>query len=468
MASDKKDNSNGSSGADDAPGSSKRPSRVIDLEAEEVEIEIKPGEDDRDGEEDQDGGTGTDVSEETGDEVSPPLPEPPPQRTRPSEVKGFVTHLAAGLIGGLIGVVGAGIGLDKLPFTSLMGKSDAPEQIAQIEQRLNALDGKLTGQTKSLEGVAKTDALDKLETRLAVVEKKPEAAPAVPKDLNDRLAKLEDTLKTLISAAGEEGASGLEQSAALTAKIDAVSADFEKRTGVFDRDIAELKKTLQTREAEQGQDSGPAVSALGTRLDALAEKISELAARPSPAGQVSAGPEPGGAGAVLALAFESLRRAVDSGEAYTPQLDALAKLSPEGIDFSNLARHASTGAGTKRALLSALPPVLRDARAAAAKSDSDTFFGRLVSNAQSVVRVRRIGPVEGDSAGAVLARMEARMNALDLNGILREAKGLSGPALESVQPWLDKAMTRQESGAGLDALEKSLLASLKPGAKAKR
>ena len=467
MKREKKDNSNGASGGDGASGSSKRPSRTIELEAEEVEVKAKTDEDEPAGEEGPDEAAGSlEPPEETGDEHPPPSPAPPSQRTKPSEVKSFVTHLAAGLVGGLVGVVGAGIALDKLPLAGLMGTSEAPEQvkqIAQIEQRLTALDGKLSGQSKSLEGVARADKLDALEARVAAIENKPEAAPGVPQDFTDRLGKLENTLKTLISTAGEEGASGLEQSAALTARIDAVSSDLEKRAAALGDEIAKLNKALETRAASESENSGPDAGALETRLASLEEKISELAARPAPAGQGPDAPGTNSRGAVLALAFESLRRSVESGDAFSAQLEALAKLAPDGLDLAGLEKHASAGVETKQALLSTLPGVLREARAAAVKSDDDTFFDRLVSNARTVVRVRRIGPAEGDSSGAVLARMEARMKAADLDAVLREAKGLSGPSLESAQPWLDRAGAHRASRAGLDALEKSLLASLKPG-----
>jgi hypothetical protein len=467
MTSDEKDNSNEASGGDDAPGSSKRPSRVIELEAEEVEIEVKSGEDESTGDGDaQDGDEdagGTIASEKPGDR-----PKPPPQRTKPSDVKGFVTHLAAGLIGGLVGVVGAGFGLEKLPLAGLLGNSETPQQITGIEQRLDALDGKLAGHSKTLEGVASSQKLGALETRLAAVEKKPSAVPAVPQEITDRLGKLEDTLKTLGSAAGEEGASSLEVSAALTAKIDGVSSDLEKRTSLINEEFAGLKKSLEELATKKPSSNGQVESKFGERLDALERQISTLAARPAmPSGQMSISSGTGSAGAALALAFESLRRAVESGEAYTSQLEQLAKLAPKGIDLTKLKKTAS-GVDTERVLLRALSPLLHDARLVAAKPDDNNFLDRLVSNAQSVVRVRRIGPAQGDSDGAVLARMEAHMKSSGLADILREANGLSDPVRKTLQTWLDRAEALQTSQAALTALEESLLVSLKAGSKAQR
>ncbi len=469
MTSDEKDNPSAASGGDDAPDSPKRPSRTIELEAEEVEIEVKPDPDGPVGDEDGIEAGDEHVSSTASPEKSATGPKLPLQRTKPSEVKGFVTHLAAGLIGGLVGVVGAGVGLEKLPLSGLLGKSDAPEQIIGIEQRLNALEEKSAGQSKSLEGVARSEKLDTLEKRLTGLESKPSVAPPVPQAITDRLGKLEDTLKTLGSAAGEAGASGLELSTALTAKIDDVSSDFEKRTGAAREEMTELKKALQALETRQSSGNEDNEKALTARLDTLEGKVSTLAARPAmPSGQASVVHGAGSEGAALALAFESLRRAVESGEPYTSRLEALAKLAPEGLDLSELSKTASPGVETERSLLRTLPQYLRDARVTAAKPDDDTFFDRLVSNARSVVRVRRIGPAEGKTAVAVLARMEVHMKSSGLAAVLQEASGLSGPALKSLQPWLDRAKAHRASRAGLNALEKSLLASLEPGVKAQR
>lgn len=459
MTSDKKDNSEETSGEKKTPASPRRPSRIIELEAEE--IENKPDQKSADKGDAAAKNKEADKSD-TSSKPDDKRPKRPPQRTKPSDVKSFVTHLAAGLIGGLVGVIGAGVGLDKLSLMGNSGQGEKPGQIAQLEDRLSALDVTLASQSKSLEALAKLDALDKFDTRLGTLEKKPDAALVVPKDITDRLAKLEGTLKTLISAAGEEGASGLEQSAALTAKIDAVSSDFEKRSGNLNSDIVELKKMLAEGDGSQTSDNGPAVGALGSRLDALEKQISDLATRPASSGQVSRRADMGSKGAALALAFESLRRATESGDAYSSQLDALVKLAPEGLDLTELKKHAGSGTETERSLLQSLPVKLREARAVVAKPAEDTFLNRAMSKAQSVVRVRRIGPVEGNSSEAILARMEARMKAADLAGALREAKSLKGPALEPLTPWLDAARARLAIASGLNQLEKRLLASLKP------
>ncbi len=61
---------------------------------------------------------------------------PPPPRTSLPELKGFVTHLAAGLLGGLVGVVALALAWGGLATSD---ESGAPD-IAALEQRLAKLE----------------------------------------------------------------------------------------------------------------------------------------------------------------------------------------------------------------------------------------------------------------------------------------------------------------------------------------
>ncbi|GBE44468.1 MAG TPA: hypothetical protein ENH05_04485 [Rhizobiales bacterium] len=470
MKGDDKDPPGADSKKDGAPGKPKRPSRVIDLEAAEVEVEDQP-----DGAPGQGGDDGTGTPERGAEAGATSVPRvggssagassgAPRQRTKPSDIKGFVTHLAAGLAGGLIGVIGAGVALDRLPLDAARGAPpDTAPAIEKFEQRLNALDARLAEQAKSIlaarqgEASANGEALKTLQQRLAALESRPEAPPPDLQPLTDRLEKLEGTLKTLQASGGEDGASGLAQSAALTGKIAEVSQQLERRAAALGQEIAGLKSALEARVPRQGEGSESLALLVETRLEALENSIAKLASRPPPPpAQTSSRSD----GAALALAFEILRRTIDRGEPFGAQLKALEEAAPAGLDLSALAAHASAGIPTDGALLAALALALRAARQAAAGPEGDTFLDRLVSNARSVVRVRRLGPAEGTSAAAVLSRMEAHMEAADLAGVLRQGEALSGAALKSLQPWLEKARAQRMARAKLAEIERGLLAGL--------
>jgi hypothetical protein len=458
---------------------SKRPARTIDLEAEEVEIDAKDAsekagrdaaanEAPADAAETEDAAKAADSTEqrseaaEPAEDEQPGGPLPPPQRTRPVEVRAFVTHLAAGLVGGLIGVIGAGIGLDKLPFMSFTGDADG-EKTAQIEERLDEITSRQSQLSKQLEVFPKPDALTTLESRLSKIESAPAPTAEPPSGIVERLAKLEDTLKTLQNAASSAGATGLEQSAALTAKIDTVSAELEKQATTLKQDIAETRKQLQARPAAESSVSDGSVEALDTRLKTLEEKLAASGDRPA-----AAVPAPDTASVATALAFESLRHAAERGEPFAAQLETLEKAAGADLDAASLSAFAAKGVPTKAALLSSLPTALREAREAALKTDDETFLDRLASNARSVVRVRRIGPVEGENAAAVLSRIEARIKVADLAGAVSEANGLKGPARDALNPWLASAEQRFALEDALAAAETRLLASVGAGAQPQR
>lgn len=466
MASDETKSPGIDSNQDDAAGKPKRPSRVIDLEATEVETSEEPDKPDLDKNPDpkefKRGGKSA-----RSKKASRPTP---PQRTKPSELKGFVTHLAAGLAGGLIGVIGAGMALDRLPRDDVKGAQQVTSQDLQnIGQRLDALDASLAEQAKSGAAAGAAEdavadarrALNRMEARLEFVETRPESAVPDLKPLKDRLDQLEETLETLQSAGAQEGASGLAQSAALTGKIADVSRKLARHIALTGQEISELKSAMDARlSAQEGEGNEGQISALVSRLERLEKKITELASRPAALPVQGSGRAKS---AALALALEILRRTVDRGEPFGGQLDAVEKAAPDGVDLSVLAGHAGAGVSTDASLLAELAPALRSARAAAAGPAGDTFLDRLVSNARSVVRVRRLGSAEGTHADAVLSRMDTHMRAADLAGVLRQGEDLSGAALRSLEPWLEKARARNKVKSALAEIERDLLAGLQSG-----
>ena len=123
-----------------------------------------------------------------------------------------------------------------------------------------------------------------------------------------------------------------------------------------------------------------------------------------------------------------------------------------------LSASASRGVPASRALLEALPERVAQARSALDHAGDETFLDRLAANARSVVRIRRIGPAEGDSPQAVLSRVEASAAKGNLEAAAGEAGKLSGAAAAAMAPWLEQARARLALDAALDALEKRLLA----------
>ena len=80
-------------------GSGKRPAPTIEGTATEVTVDPAP-------DETASPDPAVEAAAPDAEASKPKRPKGPPPRTSPTELKSFVTHLAAGLLGGLIGVVG--------------------------------------------------------------------------------------------------------------------------------------------------------------------------------------------------------------------------------------------------------------------------------------------------------------------------------------------------------------------------
>ena len=380
-------------------------------------------------------------------------------RTSRLELRSFATHLAAGLVGGLIGVVGAGIGIGQLTTGEPDRSAPLQAEITQLQSRLAALQARVDEQAKSSRTAATSEDLGTLASRVETLEKSPPAAStSAVSELSDRVTKLDKEISTLQSAAASSGNRAAAE--ALNSRLTALSDEIRTQGEKFEAEIAGLRTSAASD--GDGASALAAAQTLKQRTDALETEVAKLSSEMRASGPAPVAAGGGEQGAGLALAFEALRRAVASGDAYSDELDLLRTYAPEGLDLSAVSAYAKTGVPRSRDLLQELPAVLEKANEAAAKADDETFLDRVVSNAQSIVRIRRIGPAEGDATSAVLSRMDADMRASDLAGVLREAKDLKGPALDVMKPWLAKAEMREAAVAAVDAAERALLVRDEP------
>ena len=116
-------------------GSGKRPAPTIEGTATEVTVDpVSPAVDPV-----PDEAASPDPAVEAGttdaEGSKPKRPKGPPPRTSPTDLKSFVTHLAAGLLGGLIGVVGLAVAWSMIP----LGATNAPD-LTPLESRLAKLE----------------------------------------------------------------------------------------------------------------------------------------------------------------------------------------------------------------------------------------------------------------------------------------------------------------------------------------
>lgn len=348
--------------------------------------------------------------------------------------------LGAGLAGGLIGaaVVGFGI-LYVMPQTG--GADDG--QVAALDTRVSEL-GELF-QTRT----------DGLFTRLSSVE---ELAAQHSNQIG--AAPIAERLQAL------EG---------LAAQMQDDAAKFEDRLAAVDperltSELALLADTLRTasedvralKEAQLPADIPERVGQIAQGVNAAAEQINVLTLQVAALEEEVSRPDPT-AEAALGIALANLTRAIDAGTAFDAELGAIAALAPEDPAVVALAEVAPKGVRSFASLTQEFSDLVDPLLTAERRAGRETFYERIVGSALSIITVRRVGDVEGDTVEAIVARIETRLAQEDLAGALSEAKLLTGPAAEVAATWVGDVEARQQTDLLVRDLSARVLAHVAAG-----
>jgi len=371
----------------------------------------------------------------------------------------FLTHAVAGLAGAaalLVAITWGG-----LPI----GAPTEPQDLTPLENRIATLEQAPATPDNSA-------ALSKLETRLGDLESKaPETSPELTA-LADRVSQLETSLNSMAEAAKDGGsiadAAAISQQIneaekRLDAKVASALAETKSADGASIADlttevagIAAKLKALTAAELGSGDAARlrPEITDLDQRLGkiestlpALLEAIDEENADTK--------------SATLAIAFANLRAAVNEGRPYSAELSTLAALSPGAGDLGGLLDYEDQGIPTLRELTVSFEDAREAAMSASAPAGDGSVLDRLMSSAESLVKVRRVdATAEGDTRGAVLARAEAQLDGGNLAEAVKEVETLQGAPRKAFADWLDAAHARLEVDATLQKLQSILLVSL--------
>jgi hypothetical protein len=439
------------------PGSGKRPAPTIEGTATEVSIDAAPGE------------TGSPDPAVEAEKPDPEGPEPkhgpkkPPPRTSPIELKGFFTHLAAGLLGGLIGVVALALFWNKLPV-----RNAAAPDLTLVNSRLAKLES-------APPPAGDTAALGALDARVKTLEDRKVETPPDLSDLTSRVTRLEESINALAETAKEGGS--VPDAAALDAKI----GDLEQRLqgkidsalaaqqGESTTELKDLQKEVEALKAKLGalaeahlagdtSDLAPQLTTLDQRIAKLEATLPELS---TAIDRSSASAKSGAA----AIAFANLRNAVAAGRPYAAELAALKSLIPDSGDLGALPSHAETGIPTVAALASDLTKLAETSAAPPPAPAQTSILDSMMASAKSAISIRRIGAdATGDEPAAVLARAEAALNQGDLAAAIKEVESLPAQERDPFAGWRADAQARASANDTLSKLESTVLVSLGGGA----
>jgi hypothetical protein len=383
----------------------------------------------------------------------------PPPRTSPTELKGLFIHLAAGLIGGLVGVVALATAW------GLLDRQQAAPQLGGIEQRLASLEA------RPQEPSQDAGAIAEMQTRIGALEERKPEPPAELASLNERIGKLEASLQSLAKAAQSGGS--VADAAALDAKMTEIdqkltakveqslteqNAARAKSIESVEADVATLKAklgALAEAKLDQGETGGSedlaAIDERVGKIETVLPKLAETVERGNAAAQSGA----------AAIAFANLRDAVDGGGTYSAQLDAFNAVAPEAGNLGVLPARAERGIPTLPQLALALQGVDAQTAPASKPAADASFFDSVIASAKSAVQVRRLDAgADGSDPEAVLTRAEQQVAKGDLAAAMKEVEALPDSSREAFTRWLDDARARVSADETLADLEGTLLASI--------
>lgn len=347
----------------------------------------------------------------------PPRPAPQPER------RGGMSAIAAGLIGGVVTLAGAGA-------LQWGGVLPAPGQPAADTSALEAQVAQLKGQVEALPApVDVSGRLDALAAELndakAQIAAGGSPSPEAAQALENRLKSLEAGL------ASAQGGGAPVDLAPVNERINAV-------------------ETAAAAATKSATEAAAAASAVGERIGAIEKTVGELTGKVA---EQAEQPK-----AALAIAASALKTAIDRGDPFTTEIDTFAAIAPAAPEIDALRAMAATGVPSQEAIKTAFPDAAAAMVAAGRTQDPNAgFFDKLVSSAQSLVQVRPVGMVEGEGAGETVARMEVHLNKGDYPAVAAEYDKLPEPAKAAGASFIAMVKARLAADRATDALLASAL-----------
>lgn len=371
-------------------------------------------------------GTGASEMGASGTEEAPKETQARNEDMAAQPKRGGINGIAAGIIGGVIALAAAG----GLQFAGLLG-APGPGGVSSGGVSLDGVNGEIAALKTEIAGLkdaggnsdasVKVDglssALDQVKTDVAALKSAVEQAgdTAGLAALGDKVRQIE----TAVAALGEAGN---------TAPADLGPLN-EKLVGLD----AAVKSAGETATMQEGR-----LAALEQSVSQLSSKVEAQAAQPKIA---------------LAIAASALKAALDRGAPFAAELETLAAITPDAPEIATLRPYAEKGVPIRAEIAAEVAAAANAMVAASAPVDQNAgFLQNLLSSAESLVKVRPIGAVEGAGAPETVARMEVAVNQGDYAKALSEYDTLPEAVKAAGADFAGKLKARIEVETQVDAL----------------
>lgn len=296
----------------------------------------------------------------------------------------------------------------------------------EIETRLAGFQADIVNplrdQMKALSDQMAASDTTALETRLWAVEGKVEGLTAEMDSLRDMIA----------NAAAEGGSISADTAASIAAyrtRIDALQAQVDEitaRQGALTAAVAQAQSTASAR----------------------VEEAQNLVAEASETVMSSQNK------ARLETALTALGAALQTARPFAGPLQDITEVSDMPVPAA-LADIATTGVPALEALKADFVPLAHAAIKADVAADGESGLAAFL---RSQITSRSLTPQEGNSADAVLSRMDPALQNDDLETVLREAEALPEAAAAIMADWLARVQARNKALAAFAPWEAALKA----------
>lgn len=350
------------------------------------------------------------------------------------EKKSSTSALSAGIIGAVIALAGgAGLQWSGILPSMQSGQSEVSaalsEKISSIEQNLTTLDGKLSEQTTSDSAnlasslTALTTRIDALET---LVQNDNTGALEAIGEISTRLDDITSRIVNLEQAPVVTGDGNF----TLPSDVQSEISNLVALSASQSSEISALKDLI----ASAGQ---------ATAIDeATAQTIADLQSRLSAAETTLAEPNDD-IPIARSLAAVTIKNAIDRGGNFSAELDAYSQIDSGNPAIATLMPIAQNGVLSRSELLARFDNVVDQIIGSEKPINSETgIMTRLLDSAANMVKVRKVGDVEGETSEAIAARMEQRLIAGDLQSAMAEWQSLSIAAKAASQEFSDQLQAR--------------------------
>ena len=357
----------------------------------------------------------------------------PPAEPRPQTRSSF-SGLAAGLVGGIIALLGA----SSLQYAGLLpspgaGGGDATAvpglqaEVAALRQQVEALPA--GGDGTDVQGLRQTvdesagridglaTAVDQVKSDVAALKSAVESGGAGEnaglQALQDKIAEIE---KSVVAAAQPGANAAPAEVTAIGEKLAAVEAAVNAATSALsanDGRIGTVEQELGTLEQS---------------VASLTGKVDAQASQPKVA---------------LAIAVSALKAAIDAGGSFTSEVETFAAVAPNAPELAELRTLAEKGIPSRDEIAAEAPAAATAMIDAGRTVDENAgYFERLLSSAESLVKVRPVGPVEGTGVPETVARLEAALGSGDFAKAIAEYDTLPEAPKAAGHAFMEKVRAR--------------------------